>query len=48
MPKGIGPDEQAVANFLHEAIQLAMIGELDELARENGLHRYGEEADPPK
>lgn len=46
--KGMGPDEQAVANFLHEAIQLTMSGELDELAKEDGLHHYGEEADSPK
>ena len=41
-PKGMGPDEQVVANFLHKAIQLTMSGELDELAKENGLHHYGE------
>lgn len=46
-PKELGADEQAVANFLREAIQLTMSGELDELAWENGLHHYGEEADPP-
>ena len=46
-PKEMSPDEQAVAKFLHEAIELTMSGELDELARGNGLHHYGEEADPP-
>ena len=34
-PKGMSPDEQAVVNFLREAIQLTMSGELDELARED-------------
>lgn len=47
-PKEMTPDEQTAANFLREAIQLTMSGELDELARKNGLHHYGEEADPPK
>ena len=47
-PKGMGPDEQAVAKFLHEAIQLTMSGELDELAREDGLRHSGEEENPPK
>ena len=45
-PKGMGPDERAMANFLREAIQLTMSGELDELAREKSLYRYRKEADP--
>ncbi len=47
-PKGMGPDEQAVANFLHEAIQLTMSGELEELTKEESLHHSGEEEDHPK
>lgn len=47
-PKGMRPDERAVANFLHEAIQLTMSGEVDEFAQKDGLRHYGEKADPPK
>ena len=46
--KEMRPDEQAVANFLHEAIQLTMSGELDKLARENGMRHYGDEDSPKR